>query len=378
VLTQVETLFVLRTTAPQDRDAIERWLEYHGESEDILASLAGLEDGDAWVVSRHVLRLQEPVRMHFRRRATFDSGATPKASERRRDPATLADVDLGAIRTKMAATIERAKAEDPRELRRQLAEVKAELARVKATATAEPVTPAPKPVKIPAVKDEQIARVEKLVTRLREDFSTAEGWFQHRIGELVTSFNAKADDLAAALRAGQTPPMPALAVPLRPAAPTPRAPRPAGPPTEGLDAGQQRILDTIGLLGVRGLPVTREAVARWMGIHPNGGRYNRSLARLRDSGYLDGLRLTDRGTRAVRAQDTGTEAALAALPSDHHRRVLREILKAHPEALTRETLAERLELHPNGGRYNRTLAWLRDMGVIPERGPITLTEGVFR
>ncbi len=51
VLTQIETLFVLRITSPQDRKAIEAWVEYHGQAEDILESLSGLENGEAWVWS---------------------------------------------------------------------------------------------------------------------------------------------------------------------------------------------------------------------------------------------------------------------------------------------------------------------------------------
>jgi hypothetical protein len=163
VLTQVETLIVLRTTSPQDRKAIEGWIEHQGAAKTVLDSLPSLADGEAWVWSPHFLRLTEPRRVHFRRRKTFDSGATPKATERRREPATLADVDLGAIRTKMAATIERAKAEDPRELRRQVAELKAQLVRASATKPAPP--PPAKHVEIPVLTAKQITRLEAAIRK---------------------------------------------------------------------------------------------------------------------------------------------------------------------------------------------------------------------
>jgi hypothetical protein len=49
------------------------------------------------------------TKIRFRRRRTFDSGATPKVGGKPKPPATLADVDLAAIKEAMAETIERAK-----------------------------------------------------------------------------------------------------------------------------------------------------------------------------------------------------------------------------------------------------------------------------
>jgi rubrerythrin len=127
VLTQVETLIAMRTTSPQDRAAIEAWVKYHAQSEEIVESLAGLDNGEAWVWSPHFLKTTKRVR--FRLARTFDSGATPKNVREKdnRPAATLADVDLQAIQAQMAATIEKAKAEDPRELRKQIAELKRQL-----------------------------------------------------------------------------------------------------------------------------------------------------------------------------------------------------------------------------------------------------------
>ena len=126
VLTQTETLIAMRNTAPQDIAAVEAWVKYHSIGTELLASLAGLNDGEAWVWSPHFLKLKEPQRVQIRRRATFDSGATPKnvKAGSKRKVATLTDIDLGAISTRMQATIERQLAEDPAELRRQLANVR--------------------------------------------------------------------------------------------------------------------------------------------------------------------------------------------------------------------------------------------------------------
>lgn len=126
VLTQVETLIVMRTTGPQDRKAIQAWVDYHGQSREILDSLPELEDGEAWIWSPQWLK--KVVRVQIRMRETYDSGATPSQRKSKRPVATLADVDLAEFQKRMAATIERAKAEDPKQLKRQVAKLTTQLA----------------------------------------------------------------------------------------------------------------------------------------------------------------------------------------------------------------------------------------------------------
>jgi hypothetical protein len=144
VLTQVETLFAMRTTGPQDRSAIAEWVKYHSQSHEILESLSGLKNGEAWAWSPHWLGKMERVQM--RRRRTFDSGATPKHAKGAKPAASLADVDLAAVQKEMAATIEKAKADDPRELRKRIAALEKELAAKK-----------PERVEVPVLSEEEVA-----------------------------------------------------------------------------------------------------------------------------------------------------------------------------------------------------------------------------
>jgi hypothetical protein len=131
VLTQVETLFVMRTTGPQDIEAIKAWTKYHAFGEDLLPTLSGLADGEAWVWSPHFLKKTE--RFKFRLSRTFDSGATPKnlKGSAARKVASLADVDIDKLRGRIAETIEAAKKDDPETLRAALRFTERELVKTR-------------------------------------------------------------------------------------------------------------------------------------------------------------------------------------------------------------------------------------------------------
>jgi hypothetical protein len=129
ITTQSEILIAHRTIGPQDVKAIGEWVRYHGEREDLLAELPSLPTGQAFVWSPEFPEGQ-PIglqRTTILRRETFDSASTPKVGEKRVEPKELAPVDLDRLREKMAKTIERAKADDPKELKKQLAEAKREI-----------------------------------------------------------------------------------------------------------------------------------------------------------------------------------------------------------------------------------------------------------
>lgn len=131
ITTQSEILIAHRTIGPQDVKAVGEWVKYHGEHLDILADLPALPTGEAFVWAPEFPE-GKPIglkRTAVLLRDTYDSASTPKVGEKHVEPKELAAVDLERLRAKMAATIEKAKADDPRELRRQLAAARAELAK---------------------------------------------------------------------------------------------------------------------------------------------------------------------------------------------------------------------------------------------------------
>jgi uncharacterized protein DUF87 len=76
VLSQCESLFVMRTSGAHDRRALREWMEAHqtDQHEAALDSLASLPDGTGWLWSPQWLKLFAKIAV--RRRETFHPGAT--------------------------------------------------------------------------------------------------------------------------------------------------------------------------------------------------------------------------------------------------------------------------------------------------------------
>lgn len=72
VLTQLDTLIALRSVGPQDRKALQDWVEFHsaeGDFSKFMASLPSLPTGEAWIWSPEFMGIFE--RMKIRKRETF-------------------------------------------------------------------------------------------------------------------------------------------------------------------------------------------------------------------------------------------------------------------------------------------------------------------
>jgi len=304
-----------------------------------MASLPALPVGDAWVWSPGWPTVDGIFqRVHVLPIETFDSGATPKVGSKPVEPKAPASVDLEAFERQMAATIERAKADDPKTLRARIAELEKQLKAKPAT----PAAPAPKLVEVPVLKDGQLQRLEKLAGRLEE------------IGtKLVTSGALLRDVIAPAVS-------PASA-PTRPPAPQPVARNGAA---HGLVPSAWRRTEPREAGEGGDLPKGEAAVLNAIAQHPGGASreqlsvltaYKRSSL----STYLQ--KLQARAAIEVRGNViTATEAGLAALgdrfqplPTGDELReywlqrlpvgegaVLKVVLDAYPDPITGEAIDE--------------------------------------
>lgn len=373
VLTQCQTLIALRTTGPQDRAAVEEWLKYHDQSREILASLPSLANGEAWVWSPQFLG--QTVRVRFHRRRTFDSASTPKLAKGTKAPATLADVDLGAIQTAMQATIERAKQDDPAELRRRIATLEREARK--------PVTVGPATerveVKVPVIDPPTLHTLEEACDHalgeseaLRQQFDrAAQAGMDLRV---VVGEVRQILETARAI-AAQRPTTPPRAVA---PAPSPRRQPAAVAHEGGLPPSERRILTA---LAQHPEGRTLRQVAILTGYKRSGGRFQNLMGALRTAGYLerqgDLARITDAGLVALGEWDplpTGADLLdywLRQLPASEAK-VLQAV--ATHGRLGKDELAAATDYDAAGGRFQNILGKLRTLELVTRGWPAALSE----
>ncbi len=374
VLTQCGSLFVFRLGHPRDIDAVMEWVHVHAEedqAQQMVDSLPTLGIGECWFWSPGWLGAMK--RVQIRQRETFDSSATPKPGQTIRAPKSMKEIDLAALGDKIKATATKAKENDPAELKRQIAELRRQL---QSRPTETKVEKVVEHVEVPVLKNGQLDKALSLVERLEGAIAKVgevAGPIKDAIGRASTPAAQARPAIDWAAAKSRQPAAPGTVLPAAPLAQEVTAQQEGG-----LSNTSRRILDTILMLNYRGIDANRESVARWLCLHPNGGRYGRDLAALRSGGYLNGFDLTGTGHgEAKEPVITGIEGVVQSIKDATARRMFETIAREN-RPLTREELAGILGLHPNGGRYGRDLAWLRTMGVISERGDIFVTEGAKR
>lgn len=400
VLTQIQMLIVLRTIAPQDLKAVREWIDVHGTPEqgrELIESLPALPKGDAWFWSPG----WPDVDGIFQRAKvlpieTFDSGATPKPGEKRVEPKHLADVDLDALRRQMNDTIERQKADDPKLLRKQIAELQKaardgagslrvaqlerELEEEKARPRKEVVVIHEKDVK---AFEAACAKMKKALDEHIEELKP----MQERLSAVTSNVLSKLDE---AMRQGQIAARavsrPTVVAPKRTVSP----PAPTREPSEGVSGPQQRMLDALAAFEVIGQStLTRGNLAVFSNQSSRSSGYEKNLSTLRSGGLIDypsssHVRLTDAGR--AKANADGAPATLAALHEAWRRmlsgpqvRMVDALIRVYPAALTREDLAAESNQSSTSSGYEKNLSTLRSLGVsdYPERGSVVATDVLF-
>jgi hypothetical protein len=368
VLTQCESLFALRMVHPKDIDAIAEWVNVHadpGEATEVIDSLPSLPVGTAWFWSPGWIGTLKKVQV--RARETFDSSATPKPGEKARTPKHLAEIDLDALGERIRATVERAKENDPRELRRQLADLRRQL-------QAKPAG-APDP-----------QALERAAAQARQQAERAWADERHRLEREAAGLRAKLREIAGL--AAVEPPAPRREVPAEPVR-VPPAPRPAKAHREAdakLAGGERRIL---AALAQHPQGRTKVQVALLTGYAHSGGGFSNYLSSLRTRGFIEGsgdnLRATDAGLDALGPFDplpTGRalfELWLGQL-GKAEREALQVLYDAYPEALSKEEVARRTPsgYAPDGGGFANALSRLRTLELIQGRGELRASDTLFQ
>jgi uncharacterized protein len=332
--------------------------------------LPKIETGDCHVWSPEFLKVSEVV--HIMAKDTFNASATPDVGVAAKTR-ELAPIDLAQVAKDMAATIEKAKADDPRELRKQIAELKRQV-------TAQPKEKiSDRVVEKYALKDGQLARAEKLLERidqLADKYSTFEEDLRVTAKEIRDAI-AKTREPLAGRRGELTPrafPGVAPAPPRGPGKPRP-APNGVASSNGDLTPARQKILNGLAFLhGIGVAPADKTQLALIVGVSPTSGGYFNNLGALRSGGLIDyptggTVALTEDGqsiasTEGVPSTTRDLHAAIAAKLPPAKWRIVEELIKVYPHALTKDDLAERIGVSPTSGGYFNNLGSLRSLGLL--------------
>lgn len=361
VLTQVGTLVMLRTTSPQDQKVVEAWIKYHAGAVGVLSELAGLQDGEAWIYSPSWLNVLEKIR--FRKRRTFDSGATPKVGVRPRTPTRLADVDVGAIKEAMAETIERVQAEDPRELRKKIRQLEREMERMSAAAL-------PPAIEVPVLTDNDRTVVEAAIERLEAALASTE--------QMTATLRQALDPVTPKATRPIELPVPRVGDQIRVRVRPETIVERTGTAADGnLAKAERAVLTVLAQHGQR----TTTQVAIIAGYSHKSGGYRNSLSSLRTKGFIEGrgeVEITPAGADALGDYDPlPTGRALAEWWKEHQlgkseRSILDVLLDAYPQAVPVSRIAELTGYSAGSGGFRNSLSRLRSLELADGRGELRL------
>jgi hypothetical protein len=387
VLSQMDGLVMFKLTSPHDRDAIGDWVQGQADKaqwKDIWSNMPTLQRGQGlvWVPARGILATHT-----FPQKQTYDSSRTPKRGEQKRK-IELTPIDLGALKERLGTVEAEAKANDPRELRAEIARLKKQSQNITQNITAPDPKALEKSYKDGWQRGHADGRIVGLNAALerfryiRENFKLAErsieevaNWIaQDRdnppknkteplIGTpfIVEKQVAKRDPV-------KTEPKYSKSIPLK------KANGSAG----DLTRPQERIVASLNFwrsIGHNG--PTREQVAAVAGFSVTSGHFNNVLGGLRSAEIID---YPSGGTVALTKQIGETlttdeaKAKMLSVLKNPQRRIVEAI--GLNETLSREEVARRAEFSDTSGHFNNVLGSLRTIGILtyPGSGNVALSE----
>lgn len=390
VLGSCETMIAHRLISPADQEPVAKWLRANltkEKAKEVEASLSTLKTGEAWVCSGESGLFE---RRQFPRISTYDNSATP--SEDSGDVTVkTAEVDRDHLRSIIGSAVEEAKANDPAELKRKIAELEKRL-RLAAAPTS---TTEIREVKVPD-RDSLAALIDKMdsaveacghveqalentsseTVRLRGEVELLSREIKHQLS-LSTSqraFIAKSTpEIERALARQSVGRVQRVEI---------------NSSSEGSSevgrGGLRRILIAIaqrpGLdnrqLGLRACLSSRS------------GTFSTYLAKARTNGWItqngSGFHLTEEGAKALGSFEdlpTGSELReywINELGRDSGAsRMLTALCEAYPHSMTNDQLGEAANISSRSGTFSTYLSKLRGLELVEGRGDLRASQELF-
>ena len=382
-LTCAETLIAMRVIHPLDRKAVKDWIDGCPDADkgaEVLTSLASMPRGEGWVWSPEAG--YGPKRVPFPMFKTYDSFAS-QANSGAGKLKGWASVDLDEVSAKLAAVVEEAKANDPKELKKQIADLKRELSK-KPAAAADDAAIQRAVSSAVAERDRHWKGELDKIDRARK---TAVGKLS-KIHEL-SHVNGEATVEVVG------PPIVSVTPKLSAPKPTPRVPR--APAADGdcrISKTQQRILDALAWYESMGdSSPTLTKIGAVALIDPTGGHFSNTVGPLSTSGLVvrgDGrMSLTDAGRElASPIESPGTladyhetlKARVRKMKSASGRTVemIDVIAARNGESITCEEIGAEMGIDHTGGHFSNTIGPLSTAGLITRSGGVvTPTDVLF-
>src|SRR6185503_14699865 len=386
VLNQTECLFVGQVNGSQERDALKKWITHQGMDVGLVDELPSLAVGTMYVWSPQWLRILRKVRIG--KKETFDASATPKVGENR-PRRELKPLDLDDLKEKLTATIERQRAEDPRELKKQIADLKRQLDAKPAVSRSE-VDPAKVRELAGKLADRAVAKALRPIHTLHRKLATEFSSLSLDFAAINTEFS----DLVEKAKEIEQPDLDLEEPAIRRAVePTVEQRRPA-PPTVASTRNPVPIRNRPnGDDGNQKLPIGERACLIVAAMRPDGATrteisvqtgYKRStrdayIQRLREKGYVEisseNVVATDSGIDALGSDyeplPTGSalrEWWMGRLPIGEAQ-ILGHLVKVYPDGMDRDTISDL-----TGFKRSTRDAYLKRLStkrlVVGDRGPV--------
>jgi uncharacterized protein len=388
-----ETLVAMRTVHPAARNALTEWMKGSGDkkaAETVLNAIGEMPRGEAYVWSPEIGF--GPKHVAFPMFTTFDSFAPPQL-QKKIHARTWADVDLEEVKTKLAKVIEEQKANDPKELKREVSRLRSELMKREGMVAAT-TQPKIEIKEIPVLREGELEKIEKLqsgMVKLGSDWDERMKVFW----EGVRGFQSSILSNAAALNLKNRPTQshrPHVSIEPKStfARPPARQPTPVSTDNGEFEPAPRHIalinaLAFYANIGVK--PINKNRHAAFVGRSNDGG-YRNDLSAMRTAGIIEYptsgmVELTAHGRSLV------TEIPNIARQSDLHAiwlkrlpprqaELLRTLLSEYPESMPKDQLAETVG-RTNDGGFRNDLSALRTLGTIdyPNKGYVIASENLF-
>lgn len=349
VLSQVECLCVLQVNGTHERKALDAWVQEAGADRKLVGELPGLARGEGYVWSPAWLRVFQRVR--FSKKTTLDTSATPEVG-RAAQAAMLSAVDVEALKDDLQDVIAEAEKDDPKALRRQIAELR------KHSQIA--------PVDTRALDEARMAvsNLEREVREWRDRYTNLRRIVSSVQAQLPTE---EPEGTAAAIPVVHAPRIIA-------SAPKPHRVFSGNGAGQPMSKACRSILTTLAQYG----ECSKSKVAALTGYAINGGGFNNALSECRTKGWMAGsdpLSITDDGAGALgEIQPLPSGEQLLAMWNGKLGKAEREILNilVQHDELTKDQVADLTGYAAAGGGFNNALSRLRTLELIEGKGCVRL------